>query len=381
MDVMLFALVLGLVQRDLHLSPAQSGLMISATLIAASAGGIGFGWVADRFGRTRALTASILIYSLATAACGLTHTGLQLLLCRVILGLGMGGEWASGAALVAETWPAQHRGKALALVQSAWAIGYALAAALVAVILPHFGWRAVFFAGMAPALVTLWLRKSLHEPESWQRAPHAKVPFTQLFRGTLGRSTLICATMNAAALFTYWGVFSWVPRFLSMPIAEGGRGLSLVQTSGWTIAMQAGAFAGYNTFGYLADRFPRKLVYIAFLILAAALVPIFAFVQSPTALLFIGPLVGFFGTGFFSGFAVIASELFPTRLRGSAMGFVYNSGRLVSAAAPYLIGALSQSNGLASALTLTSAGFLLAALIATALRAPSSDLENSAWSS
>ena len=371
MDVMLYALVLGEVQKSLHLSAALSGAMMSATLVAAAAGGIAFGWLADRFGRTRALMASVLIYSLATAACGLTQTGLQLLLCRIVLGLGMGGEWASGAALVAESWPARHRGKALALMQSAWAVGYALGALIVALVMPRFGWRAVFFAGVAPALMTLWLRSSVRESEVWQHERQStvlKVPFGDLFRGALGRATLVCATMNAATLFAWWGLFTWVPRFLSMPVAEGGRGLNIVQTSTWTIVMQTGTFLGYVVFGFLADRFSRKYVYIGYLIVAAMLVPIFALVRDPDALLLIGPLVGFFGTGYFSGFSVIASESFPTALRGSAMGFVYNSGRLLSAAAPYLIGSVSEQHGLSFALCITSVAFLAAALIATALR-------------
>jgi MFS family permease len=374
MDVMIYALVLGAVQLEMHLTAAMSGAMMSATLISAAVGGLGFGWFADRFGRVRALTWSILVYSVATAMCGFTHTAWQLMVCRVILGLGMGGEWASGAALVAETWPARHRGKALALVQSSWAIGYALGAAVVAVVMPHFGWRAVFFAGVAPALITLWLQRRLKEPEAWieQRASQAAtgIPIGRLFRGALGRNVLICATMNAATLFAWWGLFTWVPRFLSMSIAEGGRGLSIVQTSGWTIVMQTGTFLGYISFGYIADRFSRKYTYIGYLVMAALLVPVFAFVRNPNALLVIGPLVGFFGTGYFSGFAVISSELFPTALRGSAMGFVYNIGRVTSAAGPYLIGRVSETGGLSAALCITSAAFLLAALIATALRLP-----------
>jgi MFS family permease len=181
---------------------------------------------------------------------------------------------------------------------------------------------------------------------------------------------LVCATMNAAALFAWWGLFTWVPRFLSMSVAEGGRGLSIVQTSAWTIVMQTGTFLGYIAFGFLADRFSRKYTYIGFLIVAALLVPLFAFVRNPNVLLLIGPLVGFFGTGYFSGFSVIASELFPTALRASAMGFVYNIGRVLSAAAPYLIGRVSEHAGLSYALCITSAAFLLAALIASALRLP-----------
>ena len=134
--------------------------------------------------------------------------------------------------------------------------------------------------------------------------------------------------------------------------------------------MQTGTFLGYIVFGFLADRFSHKYTYIAFLVVAALLVPVFAFVRDPNALLLIGPLVGFFGTGYFSGFSVIASELFPTALRGSAMGFSYNVGRVVSATAPYLIGSVSEQAGLSSALCITSVAFLLAALIATALRQP-----------
>ena len=372
MDVMLYALVLGQVQRSLHLSAAMSGAVMSATLVSAAIGGIGFGWFADRYGRIRALTWSVLVYSVATALCGFTNTAVELMLCRVLLGLGMGGEWASGAALVAETWPAHHRAKALALVQSSWAVGYALGAGVVALVMPRFGWRAVFFVGIIPALITLWMRRGLREPEAWHRERTASVPVRRLFRGAFGYSMLVCATMNAATLFAWWGLFTWVPRFLSMPAAEGGRGLSIVQTSGWTIVMQVGTFLGYVSFGYIADRFSRKYTYIGYLLIAALLVPLFAFVRSPSALLVIGPLVGFFGTGYYSGFSVITSELFPASLRGSAMGFVYNSGRLLSATAPYLIGSVSEHSGLSYALCITSAAFLLAALIATALRLPGS---------
>jgi MFS family permease len=370
MDVMLYALVLGEVQREMHLSAAISGLMMSATLIAASIGGLGFGWFADRFGRVRALTWSVLIYSVATGLCGMTTSAWQLLLCRMILGLGMGGEWASGAALVAETWPRQFRGKALALVQSSWAVGFALAAAVVAVVMPRFGWRAVFFAGIIPALIAFWFRRGVHEPETWESARTLHVPLGQLFRRPLGRATLVCATMNAAALFGWWGLFTWVPHFLSLPASQGGRGLSIVDTSLWTIAMQVGTFLGYLIFGFIADRFSRKYTYIGFLLIAAVLVPLFAFVGNPQALLILGPLVGFFGTGYFSGFSVIASEAFLTAVRGTAMGFVYNIGRLAGAAAPWMIGRFSQSAGIGAALCLTSAAFLAAAFIATALREP-----------
>jgi MFS family permease len=376
MDVMLYALLIPAIESDLHISAAIAGGILSLTLIAAAGGGIFFGFVADRMGRTRALSASILIYCVATGLCAFVHTAPELAACRVLLGLGMGGEWAAGAALVAETWPTEHRGKALGLVQSAWAIGYALAAAVVAMIMPrfspHLGWRAVFLAGMLPALVTVWIRRKVKEPESWStnrgRTGNEEVPFKRLFQGELGRSTLIITSMNAASLFAWWGLFSWVPAFLAMPVARGGHGLDIVKTSGWTILMQAGTFLGYTSFGFLADRYGRKPVYITFLVVAAAIVPVYTLAGSATAVLLLGPVVGFWGTGFFSGFSVIASEAFPTALRGRAMGFAYNLGRIASAAAPYTIGRLSESHGIGSALVLTSAGFLLAAFTASFLR-------------
>ena len=155
--------------------------------------------------------------------------------------------------------------------------------------MPHFGWRAVFFVGIAPALITLWVQRDLREPEAWQRERTPHVQLGQLFRGSLGRSMLICATMNAATLFAWWGLFTWLPRYLSMPASQGGRGLSIVQTSLWTIVMQAGTFLGYIVFGFLADRFNRKYTYIGYLLVAAALVPLFAFVRNPAALLSSAP--------------------------------------------------------------------------------------------
>lgn len=365
MDVMLYAMLLPTLQRVMHLSPGLSGGLMSITLLAASAGGIFFGWFADRVGRTRALTASMLVYSLATAACGLTFVAWQLAIARIVLGLGMGGEWATGAALVAESWPAEHRNKALAFVQSFWAIGFAAGSLVTLLILPRFGWRAVFFVGIFPALLTLWIRRSVHEPETFRtRSPLERVSAAELFRKPLLPATLIVSTMNAATLFAYWGLFTWLPTFLSRPVAQGGRGLDVVHTGTWTIVMQAGVFLGYIFYGSFADRFGQKTTYIAYLVLAAIAVPIFAAIHSANWLLIAGPIAGFFGTGYFSGFGVIAAILFPGRIRGTAMGFVYNIGRIASAAAPYAVGLVSERAGLSMALALTAVSFALAAAIA-----------------
>jgi len=366
MDVMLYAMVLPAAQRDLHMSAATAGMVMTLTLVMAAIGGIGFGFVADRLGRTRALTLSILIYTICTGLCAFVQTVPQLAICRMLLGIGMGGEWASGAALVAETWPQQHRAKALALVQSAWAVGYALAAVLVAVIVPHFGWRGVFLAGLLPALLTIWIRRRVKEPAQW--VPATNVSVMELFRRPLAKRTLVISSMNAASLFAWWGLFAWAPSFLATPIAKGGHGLDVLQTSGFTVVMQVGSFLGYTSFGYFADRFSRKWVYITFLFAAAAVVPLYAVVRSPLALLLLGPVVGYWGSGYFSGFSVIASEAFPTELRGRALGFGYNIGRFVSAAAPYTVGRIAQERGFSFGLIVTAGGFLLAGTLALFLR-------------
>ena len=366
MDVMLYALVVSHVRADLHLSAAGAGLIMSGTLICAAFGGVLFGRIADRYGRTRALTGSILIYCVCTGLCGLVQTAAQLAICRMLLGFGMGGEWAAGAALVAETWPDEHRGKALALVQSSWAIGYAMGAGIVALVLPHWGWRVVFFAGLLPALFAFWIRRRVPEPERWASQSNS-APFSRIFARSTGRILALVTLTNAATLFAWWGLFFWVPSYLSLPVAQGGHGLSIVQTSSWTILMQAGTFLGYTSYGFLADRFGRKWVYVGFLLAAAVVVQFYAHAGSTMLLLWLGPVVGYFGSGYFSGFAVIASELFPTSIRGTAMGFAYNTGRIVSAAAPLLVGKASDQHGMGSAFGITSFAFLGAALLALAI--------------
>ncbi len=373
MDIMLYFLVLAELMKHFGMSKAMGGLMSSLTLLASAVGGVLFGLVADRIGRVKALMGSILVYSIFTGACGLSANILQLAVFRTLLGLGMGGEWATGAALVAETWPSEKRGKAMGLVQSSWAIGYALAAVLTAVILPRYGWRAVFFAGVLPALLTLWIQKHVEEPEIWKkiagrRKTEARRPgFGLIFRKPYLRNTLVTTLMNAGTMFAYWGLFTWIPTYLGLPAKEGGMGLDVVKTSTWILVMQAGMWLGYVSFGFICDKVGRKPTYIFYLFAAAVLVFAYSRARDNTMLLILGPFVAFFGTGYFSGFGTITAEIFPTEVRASAQGFTYNLGRGLSALAPFTIGALAKSHGLAIAFNLTSAFFLLSALIAFAL--------------
>ncbi len=369
MDVMLYSLVLAHLMRDLGMGKPTAGLLNSLTLIASAIGGALFGLLADRVGRTRALMLSILVYSLASGACGLSTSIVQLALFRFVLGLGMGGEWTTGAALIAETWPPAHRGKALGLMQSAWAIGEIVAAGVVAIVLPRFGWRAVFFFGVLPALVVFWIRRDVPESAIWleRRQPQTRTPLGILWRPDLRRHGLVATAMNACSMFGYWGLFTWIPAYLSLPAAEGGRGLDLTRTTTWLVVMGIGKWLGYVLFGFAADAFGRRRAYVTYLLVAAALVPLYGLATGPASLLVLGPFVAFFGTGFFSGFSALASELFPTEVRATAMGLTYNIGRGLSAFAPFIVGALATRYGLGSAFFLQAAAFLAAAILALAL--------------
>ena len=364
---MLYALVLASLMSDLDMDRATGGLLGSITLAASAAGGILFGVIADRWGRTRALSLSILIYSIFTAACGFARTVTELAVFRVFLGIGFGGEWASGAALVSETWPPEHRGKALGLMQSCWAIGYGAAAIVTALVLPRFGWRAVFFVGVLPALFTMWIRRRVPEPEVWRRsraaAPGASPSLGDVLRGDLLRLTVVITVMNAATMFAWWGLNLWIPAYLSLPVTEGGMGFSTVVMSGLIVAMQVGMWFGYVTFGFVSDRVGRKPSYVVYLVVATGLVLIYSVVRSPLALLLLGPLVAFFGTGYFSGFGAVTAELYPTAIRATAQGFTYNIGRLASAVAPFVVGAMAKDLGYGIAFTVTSIAFLVAAAL------------------
>jgi MFS family permease len=363
-DVMLYSFCLTTIMREWHSTPAAAGFMVTVTLFASSIGGIVFGAVADRIGRKKALMLTVLLFSLCSGLSGLTQNLTQLAIARALLGLGMGGEWASGALLVSETWPPQHRGKAIGIMQSGWAIGYILAAVCGWLVLPALGWRAMFFVGVLPALFTLWIRTRLEEPEIWVKAAAANTAratsdfgFLQIFAPDLLRFTLLSTLTSALVMFAYWGLFTWMPGFLSQPLASGGAGLG-VRGALWIIPMMTGAFFGYVSFGFIADRLGRRPTFAAYLLISAALVWIFGTTRNASVLLWLGPFLGFFGSGYFSAFGAFISELFPTRARGSAVGFCYNAGRMLSALAPTVVGALSVRYGLGGALAFLAIAFV-----------------------
>src|SRR5215472_8204641 len=336
-DVLLYSNVQVHVMTALAITQkGKAGLPNAFMLLASGIGGVLFGFIADRIGRTKALMLSMLTYSLCSLGSGLSTSLAVLIFFRFMLGLGMGGEWNTGAALVAETWPAHLRARALAIVQSAWAWGLALAALVAWIVLDVLrqNWRTVFFVGVLPALVTLWIRTNVPESEMWkqhQTLLGAKAPFFEIFSPGLRRSAIFLLLLNVFGLFAWWGLFSWMPPYLTLAVENGGRGLGMMSTTKLLVILNlVGLFPGYLCFGWIADRLGRKRSLVLFTLCAAVLFPFYAAARAQWLILILGALVGFFGTGFFSGSGLVGSEIFPTRIRARALGFTYNGARALS---------------------------------------------------
>jgi MFS family permease len=382
-DAMLYALVLTYIMRDLGMSKAVSGFLATLTLLASGIGGVLFGFIADRIGRKRALMLSILTYSLCSFASGLSTSILMLAVFRFILGLGMGGEWNTGATLVAETWPTELRAKAIAIVQSSWAIGYALAALVAGIVLHYANWRMVFFVGILPAIITLWIQNRVPESGMWQehhrlardsqrvanaQAAYEHSSFARIFQPPYARYTFALLFANFFGMFAWWGLFTWLPPYLSLPVSQGGRGFGVMGTTTLLVGLNLfGMFPGYASFGWVADHLGRRHAYLLYTMIAAIVVPLYAQAREPWLLMILGIITAFFGTGFFSGSGIIGSEIFPTRLRARALGFTYNGARTMSSIAPFIIGRVGQAKGLSWAFYLCAASFFLSTLTATQL--------------
>ncbi|MGZ5494063.1 MAG: MFS transporter [Thermoanaerobaculia bacterium] len=360
MDFLLFTFAVLQIQKEFAISKATIGALTSVALVASSFGGIFFGRLADRFGRVRVMTWSILIYSGATAGLATASALWQLAAWRTLVGIGMGGEWSSGSVLVAETWPAEHRAKAMGIMQSGWAIGAILAAAISSVVLERFGWRVLFLFGALPAVAAFFIRRGVEEPRIWRERERAPSRWIDIFSRPFLRRTATATLLASSVLVAYWGLVSWLPGFLATPVSEGGAGLTMTKSSLWIIVLQTGAFLGYVSFGWIADRIGRRPAFTLFMVGATIVVPLFAFgARSPMTLLALGPLVGYFAHGYFSVFGAMLAELFPTRIRASAQGFCYNAGRLASAGAPIIIGSAAPRYGLGTALAVDALFFAL----------------------
>jgi MFS family permease len=380
MDATIYSLVQKPVITDL-LGPGASeadiafysSAVFSVMLLGWAFGGIVFGILADYIGRTKALVVTILIYSLFTGLSALADTWWQLAIFRFITGLGLGGEWAAGAALVAEVWPDRLRARAGGILQSAAAFGFFFAA-LINNWVGVYSWRYVFLVGAFPALFVLVIRLVVKEPEGWVRVQEERrrsksqtFTLTQLFGPALRRDTLAASALAFVVLLGLWGATMWIPaaiREIGAP-AAAARGLTgpdaatyLTQQAGnGVMLLNAGSLLGYLLFGPLADRFGRRPTFLLYFIGAVVLFPLtFLTSDSLTMLFALVPLVGIFTLGVTSGFPIYLPELFPTEVRTTGVGFCYNLGRIVTAGGVfitgYLVGLLGSYAKAASAVSL-----------------------------
>ena len=371
MDSTLFAMVMPASLQDV-LGPTSSkadiaahgGIIMAVFLLGWALGGTVFGILADYIGRSRTLSLSILVYALFTGLAALANTWPQLLVFRFLTSLGIGGEWAAGSALVAESFPDTQRTKAMSLMQSAWGAGFFLAALLNLLIVPlanrlHLTpWRAVLVVGVLPALSAAFIREKVGEPEPWLRvrkhrretkqSEFTTLTLKQLFWNRYLKDTIVGSLLAFTAVFGLWAVTNWTPTFVEELLHA--HNLTETQISGYksyaTMALNAGAMLGYITFGPVADRLGRKKTFLIFFTGSLIFAPYtFHQIKDYTSLLILLPILGFFNNGIFSGFPIYLAELYPTRLRATGQGFCFNAGRILAAAGPLLTGFLVSAFG------------------------------------
>lgn len=366
-DFWVLPLTLAAIATTFSLSTPQTGLLSTATLVASAFGGVVAGVMADRIGRVRTLMITVVAYALFTALCGIATSYETLLVFRALQGLGFGGEWAAGAILVAEYSAARHRGRAVAMVQSAWAVGWGLAVIVYTVVFSVFdesvAWRVLFLTGALPALLVFYVRRGTTDAPAYveQRDTAERGSLLAIFRRPLTRTTFFASLLATGTQGGYYTLATWVPTYL-----KTGRGLSVVGTGGYLAFLIVGAFCGYLTGGYFTDRLGRKNTFRLFAVLSGLFV--IAYTQLPASansyVIFLGFPLGFTSSAIFAGMGAYLSELYPSALRGAGQGFTYNVGRAVGAVFPTVIGFLAVAYGVGGAITF---GALAYALVVVAL--------------
>jgi MFS family permease len=343
-DFMVYTFIIPTLITLWGMSKAEAGYIASAALVTSAIGGWGAGVLADRFGRVRVLQLTVLWFAAFTFLSGFTHSYGQLLFTRAMQGFGFGGEWSVGSVLVAETIEARHRGKAAGVVQSSWSVGWAAAAlafwAANVLLPPNLGWRVLFWVGILPALLIIYIRRNVNEPAAYldmrTRAASGSADFLDIFRPPLLRNTLLATSLATGALAAYYSVTTWLPTFL-----ETERHLSVTGRTGYLLMLITGSLAGYLTSAWLADAVGRRRSFMSFACCGALLILAYTHMPVSGGMLLIGFPLGFFVLGIFSGMGACFAELFPIAVRGSGQGFCYSAGRAIGAACPALIGLLS----------------------------------------
>jgi MFS family permease len=350
-DLLILGFMLRVISADLKLAPAQAASLVTATLIGAVIGGIAFGMLSDRLGRVRVLTWTIVVFAVFTGLCALSQGYWDLLAYRTIAGVGLGGEFGIGMALVAEAWPPSKRARASSYVGLGWQAGVLLAALLTPMLLPVIGWRGMFAVGIFPAVAAYFIRQGLHEPEVFvanaarsggKSSLGLLVADATTAKISLGM-VILCSVQN----FGYYGVMIWLPNYLSTRF-----GFGLTQSATWTSVTILGMAVGIYAFGQIADRVGRKPAFIAWMLGAGVMVVLYSRLTDPSALLIAGAVMGFFVNGMLGGYGALMSELYPTAARATAQNVLFNIGRAVGGFGPVVVGFIAASVGFETAIAL-----------------------------
>lgn len=370
LDFMIYPLVIGTIISLWQVNAGMAGLAVTGTLLFSAIGGWLAGFLSDRFGRVRTLQFTILWFSVASLLCAFAQDFTQLMVFRALLGIGFGGEWTAGAVLMGEIIRAEYRGRAVGGVQAGWPVGWAAAlllqAFLFSVMPAETAWRWMFAFGAVPAILVFFIRRAVPEPEL---ATHSRssdrASLTEIFSPQILRTTVLASLLGMGAQGGYYAVTTWVPTFLRTE-----RHLTVLGSTSYLALLILGSFLGYLVGAWLADRIGRRIMFILFSISAIAIT--IAYLKLPITndvMWFLGFPLGFFGTGYFAGIGAFFTELFPTRLRGSAQGFAYNFGRAFGALFPALVGFLSAKMPLSDAIAIFAiAAYVL--LLVTAILLP-----------
>ncbi|WP_375105884.1 MFS transporter [Lysinibacillus fusiformis] len=377
MDIMFISFAMTMIIAEFNIDLATGGLISSITNIGMLLGGIIFGVLADKYGRVKVFTYTIILFAIGTALTGVATSIEQVYVYRFIAGLGAGGEYGIGMALVAEAWPKNKQGRASSYVSVGAQYGVILAALLSALILPTLGWRALFFVGVLPVIFAFIVRKNLHESPEWlasqnnQSNKEKKGKLAQLFatpRVTMTTLTLILmATVQIAG---YNGLMIWLPSML-----QKSQGLSVSSSALWTISTAVGMIIGMLTFGRFMDRFGAKRAFGIFLLASACAVFLYSFATGAVAILMGGAIVGFFSNGMFAGYGALISSFYPVQIRSTATNTIFNFGRAIGGFSPIFVGYILQSYDMTVVMIYLAALYGISFMVMLTLKGSTEDLQ------
>ena len=350
LDLMILSFALSGIMATFAVDNTTAGMLTSITLAGAFIGGLVFGSLADKFGRIKVLTYSVIFFGVFTLGCAVAPSFEVLAFCRFMAGLGIGAEFGLGMAIAAEVSSAENRAKSTSAVGLGFQVGVLVASLASAPVIAAFGWQGLFVVGFVPAVIAIIIRAFVPEPPIFEQHKAEgkksgsvldlfKTPERVKFSIVI---IVLCTVQNAG----YFGIMTWLPKYLSTEL-----NMTLSGTGIWTAVTVVGMMLGISVFGWLADKAGRRPAFWTFQIGAAIMVVVYSQLTDYTALLFGGFFMGMFANGMIGGYGTLIAELFPTEMRGTAQTALYNAGRFIGgASAPVVIPMIAAGSSFSFAL-------------------------------